>query len=206
MVGLVSKQTKSWGNNGLHTNSRRETMATSVSSYGSSHSSSGNSRNRVAQSVHYIRHHVGTSAGVFVSVVTLTAAGVYASNNPPDTPVSSQPKASQQAVSQPTTAAANDTQPQSQSNATTSGEGISTSVNSTTNQAGQTSTKVTVNGQEVTVPDNGSTGQTINTANGQVNINVNNSNSSSFTNYDTDSSSLNISTQTNFTTGGGQTQ
>lgn len=71
-------------------------------------------------------------------------------------------------------------------------------------------TEITVNGQSIPVPQNGSTQQTINTGNGEVSVNVqssssNNNNGSSFTSVNSFSSSASASVNVNQTTNIGGT-
>lgn len=78
--------------------------------------------------------------------------------------------------------------------------GVSTSVTSQ-NVNGESSTQVTVNGQQIEVPENGSTTKTIDTDSGQATVTVNNQsssdNSSSQTIVNSNTNSSNTSSQVN---------
>lgn len=70
-------------------------------------------------------------------------------------------------------------------------------VSSSNNTNSSSSSSVIVNGQNINVPDNGSTQQTINSSNGKVNVSVSSTNSSSESSDGTNiqkSTSLNVST------------
>lgn len=85
-----------------------------------------------------------------------------------------------------------------------SSNSVSTSINSSTNASGTTDTNVTVNGQPVEVPNNGSTQQTITTPNGSTTT-VNVSNGNTGHGYNHSSSYTNVhssSTSSSYTSGG----
>lgn len=80
------------------------------------------------------------------------------------------------------------------------GSSTSTSMSRTTNDDGSVSTQVTVNGQPVAVPDNGTVQKTVSSPDGNTSVSVTHGSSS---NLNSSTTSLNVYSSTNSFTSGG---
>lgn len=148
-------------------------------------------------------------SGALLLVVSFAIAGMVMRQN--DAQAAADLQADKQtSIESQSASTTNDQKPASSSAATVDGTtsnvdasvsgNVSTSIVSNTDSNGQVTTQVTVNGQEVAVPDNGST--TINTPTGQVNLNVTSNNDSSDAFSHSHTSVFSSSSSINITNGG----
>lgn len=118
-------------------------------------------------------HRTGIEiAGVFIFIAVLAIAGAGLRAN--ETNTSSSDAASQSAIDNIELEVDSQTPatPMPNVSANPSNNSATTSINSTTTSSGVTETSVTVNGEPVEVPNNGSTQQTINTSDGTTTVNI----------------------------------